>query len=317
MRFAATALRERGVAGADIWLSLERSMKCADGPLRALPARPAVRLQGRPRRAPRPRRASAWGCRGCDRAQVARRLEVRLLRRLPAVAAGLRGRAAAARRPSSTSPTSSRPGRPRVEGTLRPLDRRGLDHHRRGRRAHPRDPRALQPPDHDRRLRRGRRDPGAAQLRRRRGLHVDRLRQPRVRLDARRRPRRRAPTSRSTSSCRAARPTSASCSRSSAPSSTSAGPRSPRTASASSASGAGNVCVMVAHGTPCLGPGHARRLRRAVPELPPRLLRLLRADGGAEPARALADHLGLEERDVVRLYRTFYAGAPAFGEPHG
>ena len=49
---------------------------------------------------------------------------------------------------------------------------------------------------------------------------------------------------------------------------------------------AGNVCVMVAHGTPCLGPGHARGLRRAVPELPPRLLRLLRADGGAEPGRA-------------------------------
>lgn len=31
MRFAATALRERGVAGSDIWLSLERSMKCATG----------------------------------------------------------------------------------------------------------------------------------------------------------------------------------------------------------------------------------------------------------------------------------------------
>ena len=35
---------------------------------------------------------------------------------------------------------------------------------------------------------------------------------------------------------------------------TSAGPRSPATASAWSASGRGNVCVMVAHGTPCLGP---------------------------------------------------------------
>jgi NAD(P)H-flavin reductase len=31
MRFTATALRERGVAGSDIWLSLERSMKCATG----------------------------------------------------------------------------------------------------------------------------------------------------------------------------------------------------------------------------------------------------------------------------------------------
>jgi NAD(P)H-flavin reductase len=31
MRFAATALRERGVAASDVWLSLERSMKCATG----------------------------------------------------------------------------------------------------------------------------------------------------------------------------------------------------------------------------------------------------------------------------------------------
>jgi NAD(P)H-flavin reductase len=31
MRFAAVALRERGVAAADIWVSLERSMKCATG----------------------------------------------------------------------------------------------------------------------------------------------------------------------------------------------------------------------------------------------------------------------------------------------
>ena len=31
MRFAVAALRERGVADSDIWLSLERSMKCATG----------------------------------------------------------------------------------------------------------------------------------------------------------------------------------------------------------------------------------------------------------------------------------------------
>ena len=58
-----------------------------------------------------------------------------------------------------------------------------------------------------------------------------------------------------------------------------------RTASASSASARGNVCVMVAHGTPCLGPGDPRRLRRAVPVLRPRLLRLLRPDGDAEHRR--------------------------------
>ena len=43
---------------------------------------------------------------------------------------------------------------------------------------------------------------------------------------------------------------------------------------------AGNVCVMVAHGTPCLGPiTHAGC--GAVPQLRPRLLRLLRPDGDA------------------------------------
>ena len=31
MRFAVAALQEHGVAGEDIWLSLERSMKCATG----------------------------------------------------------------------------------------------------------------------------------------------------------------------------------------------------------------------------------------------------------------------------------------------
>ena len=45
---------------------------------------------------------------------------------------------------------------------------------------------------------------------------------------------------------------------------------------------------MVAHGTPCLGPGHARRLRRALPRLRPRLLRLLRADGDARTRAALS-----------------------------
>ena len=44
----------------------------------------------------------------------------------------------------------------------------------------------------------------------------------------------------------------------------------------------GNVCVMVAHGTPVPRPGHPRRLRRALPLLRPRLLRLLRADGDAQ-----------------------------------
>ena len=63
------ALRGRGAAAsagcADdrIWLSLERNMKCAHRPLRALPARPAVRLQGRPGASLRRRRAAACGWR--------------------------------------------------------------------------------------------------------------------------------------------------------------------------------------------------------------------------------------------------------------
>ena len=44
----------------------------------------------------------------------------------------------------------------------------------------------------------------------------------------------------------------------------------------------GTVCVTVAHGTPCPGAGHACRLRRALPVVQPRLLRLLRPDGDAQ-----------------------------------
>ena len=44
----------------------------------------------------------------------------------------------------------------------------------------------------------------------------------------------------------------------------------------------GNVCVMVAHGTPCLGPVTHAGLRSALPDLQPRLLRLLRPHGDAE-----------------------------------
>ena len=72
-----------------------------------------------------------------------------------------------------------------VGGPVRPLARRGLDHHAGGRRAHPARAAAVAPRRHDRRLRHRGRDPGAAQLRRRRGLPRRRLRVARVRLDAR------------------------------------------------------------------------------------------------------------------------------------
>jgi coenzyme F420-reducing hydrogenase gamma subunit len=76
----------------------------------------------------------------------------------------------------------------------------------------------------------------------------------------------------------------------------------------------GNVCVMVAHGTPCLGPvTHA-----GCGALCPSYHRgCYGCFGPMEQPNAgslggwLARH-GLPERDVVRLYRTFYAGAPAF-----
>ena len=79
---------------------------------------------------------------------------------------------------------------------------------------------------------------------------------------------------------------------------------------------AGNVCVMVAHGTPLLGPV-TLRLRRALPELRPRLLWLLRADGVPERpslsgwSEGLA---GMDEVDVVRVHRTFHTAREPFRE---
>ena len=74
----------------------------------------------------------------------------------------------------------------------------------------------------------------------------------------------------------------------------------------------GNVCVMVAHGTPCLGPGHARRLRRALPGLRPRLLRLLRADGDAEHRRRSARSW----RELGMRRRATSCGSTAPSTPH-
>jgi coenzyme F420-reducing hydrogenase gamma subunit len=75
----------------------------------------------------------------------------------------------------------------------------------------------------------------------------------------------------------------------------------------------GNVCVMVAHGTPCLGPvTHA-----GCGALCPSYHRGCYGCFGpmeAPNARSLGAWLaghGLAERDVVRAYRTYYAGADA------
>ena len=76
----------------------------------------------------------------------------------------------------------------------------------------------------------------------------------------------------------------------------------------------GNVCVMVAHGTPCLGPvTHA-----GCGALCPTYHRgcygcfgPMEAPNARRSARWLA-RPGMPERDVVRLFRTFNAAAPAF-----
>ena len=108
---------------------------------------------------------------------------------------------------------------------------------------------------HDRRLRDRGRHPGAAQLRRRRRLHLGRLRDARVHLDARdldadlartspvdfelqRLPDRQAPAARGDQRLPA----------------TGASPRIAAHSVCVECKRRGNVCVMVAHGTPCLGP---------------------------------------------------------------
>ena len=182
-------------------------------------------------------------------------LEVRLLRRLPAQPARLRGRAARRSPARSRSPTSSRRRAATVEG---PYDLSLVE-------------------GSITTAARRRADPGGPAARRRRlvtigacataggiqalrnfadveRVHLGRLRPARLHLDAgdldadlraragrlraARLPDQQAPAARGDQRVPARAPAA----------------RSPRTASASSASGAGNVCVMVAHGTPCLGP---------------------------------------------------------------
>ncbi|HEY7622649.1 MAG TPA: hypothetical protein VH834_22950 [Solirubrobacteraceae bacterium] len=76
----------------------------------------------------------------------------------------------------------------------------------------------------------------------------------------------------------------------------------------------GNVCVMVAHGTPCLGPVTHAGCGALCPSYHRGCYGCfgpMEQPNTGSLAGWLARH-GLPERDVVRLYRTFYAGAPAF-----
>ena len=171
-----------------IYVSLERNMNCAIGHCGHCQLGPAVRLQGRPG-APVARRSSrCMRVRGSDEPQrqaVARRVEVRELRRLPAHPARLRGRAARRGRSSSTSPTSSRRPAPRSTAptTCRWSRARSPPPTTSSASSEVRAPVAV--PGHDRRLRHRRRHPGAAQLRRRRGVPAHRLRHAVVHLDPR------------------------------------------------------------------------------------------------------------------------------------
>ena len=87
-----------------------------------------------------------------------------------------------------------------------------------------------------------------------RRVHRGRLRLARVHLDARHLDADLRPRARSTSSCAAARSTSASCSRSSRAFLHGRKPGIPSTSVCTECKRRGTVCVTVAHGTPCLGP---------------------------------------------------------------
>ena len=215
MRFTVEALLARG-DGRERRLRLDRAQhEVRDQPLRPLPVRPDLRLPRRPGVALRRDRAllqDPGALMGAAGRAEAGGLEVRLLRRLPAQPARLRGRAAGAGR-GDRDRLLPRGLAGDGRGPLRPLAGRGLDHDAGRRRADPGGAARLPAAGHDRRLRDRRRDPGAAQLRRRgRVRRPPSTRPPSTSRRSRPRPRS-APTCRSTSSCRAARSTSASCSR--------------------------------------------------------------------------------------------------------
>ena len=286
-RGAARARRRGRSASTSRWSA---TCSCAVGPLRPLPARADADLPRRPGLQLRPAGAAAGGARAVSAATPpqaqARRLEVRLLRRLPALAARLRGRAARARRRGRdrllpggqqrrrcAAPTTSRWSRAR---SRRPTTASGSGACAARRAASSRSAPA-RPPAGSRRCATSPTSTSSSRSSTRtprvhldaRDLDAD-LRARRRRLRAARLPDRQAPAARGDR-----RPAGRPAAR-----------RSPRTSVCTECKRRGTVCVMVAHGTPCLGPGHARRLRRDLPELQPRLLRLLRPDGDAERRRA-------------------------------
>ena len=207
------------------------------------------------------------------------------MRRVPAVPARLRGRAARGRR-RGRHRVLPRGDQRDLTGPVRRLARRGLDHQRARRRANPPGAETVEDADHDRRLRDRRRDPGAEELRRRQRVRLDRLRLARVHLDARhldcdRRPRagrlraarlpdRQAPAARGGDRLPARPP--------------------PERTRLLGLHGVQAARDDVRHGRPrdaVPRAGHPGRLRRDLPGVRARLLRVLRADGDAEHGVAL------------------------------
>ena len=79
---------------------------------------------------------------------------------------------------------------------------------------------------------------------------------------------------------------------------------------------AGNVCVMVAHGTPCLGPVTHAGCGALCPSYHRGCYGCFGPMEAPNP-RSLGPHLGLGERDLVRVFRTFYSAAPRFRDGDG
>ena len=159
-----------GVRPERIQISMERHMQCGVGLCGHCQLGPTLICRDGPvycvRRGRSMARDEGAVTRACE--AEARRLEVRLVRRLPALAARPRGRAARDRRRRRHGRVPRGDER-RRRGTVRPLARRGLDHDRARRRADPGRARAMSKAL----VTIGacatvRRHPGAAQLRRRR-----------------------------------------------------------------------------------------------------------------------------------------------------
>jgi coenzyme F420-reducing hydrogenase gamma subunit len=78
---------------------------------------------------------------------------------------------------------------------------------------------------------------------------------------------------------------------------------------------AGNVCVMVAHGTPCLGPVTHAGCGALCPSYNRGCYGCfgpMESPNAPSLSRWLDARLGVEEIDIVRVYRTFNAGSDAF-----